>query len=853
MLALPLFMVACEPDTPVDEVKNPTVEITAGEATENSLSFTVSSTEATNVAWICIEATEEVPAAAAILKAGNAVEANKEVPCLANALEDNTEYTIVAVAKNSAGAVTKEIKMTTKELDPEATAIKLKSEGTMTFKAEGGKGTIEYEVINPVAGGKFSHKCEATWIKEIKTNETSATFTVEANNGDARETIITILYEEAKTQVKVKQDGVKGGNDDGEDDGNDDGKDDGKDDGEDDGKEDDDSDATDADVNFTASLINIEYLDMVEDSVAYNYCIILSDTPLSSQGMPNPSVDGTYYMLDLYSTDQATEESGVVPNGTYKLNDNLAAGTFSSGDFGWARTFKGGEDTLYLYAEGTVVVSDGKIVADITMEDGSTHHVVYKGDLSWGYGGGDGGGPSLPDVFEATHTATKWFSGGQDSYYGFKYAVAGEDFSLNVFFPTKYASENALAAGDYIWSTTTKYGYNDFENEFTTKTHIFDGVDLSSELISITAGKALVEVEGDVYHIELTLLGSNYQVYMIQFDGKFNDAGTDDSEPVAEVVFTKMDYISHLDLGGYGPHRYKLSNENNDVMVLLVNDTDATESYIKTKEYNWINASNSGNPGYFSTTDVKINGSSYKAVSGSMTVVTEDDYRMSITMTLVNEYQEEQILKFNGKIGGEKLATPTVTVEYTSGLTANVSWTAVEGAKDYTLKINGGNENTTAGTTATLNDLAYGTTYTVSVVANPADSDVKASDAGTATFTTEADPNAGGDDSGDGDGGNTGGVSYENWVFNASFNFTSLLVTLTDGTHTVTCTLSELSAGSFTIGNSGTLYAKDLAVDGVAAESASGTITLDDSSYKISIDAVINGVKYTGTSTNGIA
>ena len=848
MLALPLFMVACEPDTPVDEVKNPTVEITAGEATENSLSFTVSSTEATNVAWICIEATEEVPAAAAILKAGNAVEANKEVPCLANALEDNTEYTIVAVAKNSAGAVTKEIKMTTKELDPEATAIKLKSEGTMTFKAEGGKGTIEYEVINPVAGGKFSHKCEATWVKEIKTNETSATFTVEANNGDARETIITILYEEAKTQVKVKQDGVKGGNDDGEDDGNDDGNDD----GEDDGKEDDDSDATDADVNFTASLINIEYLDMVEDSVAYNYCIILSDTPLSSQGMPNPSVDGTYYMLDLYSTDQATEESGVVPNGTYKLNDNLAAGTFSSGDFGWARTFKGGEDTLYLYAEGTVVVSDGKIVADITMEDGSKHHVVYKGDLSWGNGGGDGGGPSLPDVFEATHTATKWFSGGQDSYYGFKYAVAGEDFSLNVFFPTKYASENALAAGDYIWSTTTKYGYNDFENEFTTKTHIFDGVDLSSELISITAGKALVEVEGDVYHIELTLLGSNYNVYMIQFDGKFNDAGTDDSEPVAEVVFTKMDYISHLDLGGYGPHRYKLSNENNDVMVLLVNDTDATESYIKTKEYNWINASNSGNPGYFSTTDVKINGSSYKAVSGSMTVVTEDDYRMSITMTLVNEYQEEQTLKFNGKIGGEKLATPTVTVEYTSGLTANVSWTAVEGAKDYTLTINGGNENTTTGTTATLNDLAYGTTYTVSVVANPADSDVKASDAGTATFTTEADPNAGGDDSGDGDGGNTGGVSYENWVFTATLG--SNMFTFTDGTHTVTCSYNQLSTSMPANDTTGFAYTSNFKVNGEAVDAAnvSGSVDLSYSTYKITLNLVINGVKYTGTSTNGI-
>ena len=164
LMALPLALVACKPDTPVDEVKNPTVEVTAGEATENSLTFTVSSTEATNVAWMCVEATEEVPAAAVILQVGNAVEANKEVKCLANALEEDTEYTIVAVAKNSAGAVTKEINMSTNKLDPQTSSIKLKS-GEASFKAEGGNGTIEYEIINAVPNGKFSHACKDTWLR----------------------------------------------------------------------------------------------------------------------------------------------------------------------------------------------------------------------------------------------------------------------------------------------------------------------------------------------------------------------------------------------------------------------------------------------------------------------------------------------------------------------------------------------------------------------------------------------------------------------------------------------------------------------------------------------------------------
>ena len=52
LLALPLMMVACEPDTPVDEVKDPTVAVTAGTATENSISFTVTSTDADEVAYL---------------------------------------------------------------------------------------------------------------------------------------------------------------------------------------------------------------------------------------------------------------------------------------------------------------------------------------------------------------------------------------------------------------------------------------------------------------------------------------------------------------------------------------------------------------------------------------------------------------------------------------------------------------------------------------------------------------------------------------------------------------------------------------------------------------------------------
>ena len=87
------------------------------------------------------------------------------------------------------------------------------------------------------------------------------------------------------------------------------------------------------------------------------------------------------------------------------------------------------------------------------------------------------------------------------------------------------------------------------------------------------------------------------------------------------------------------------------------------------------------------------------------------------------------------------LATPVVTAT-AEGNSVVVSWGAVAGAKNYTVTCGTTSFNTTE-TYATLN-LEYATEYTISVVANPADSTVNsASEAGVATVTTEAAPGGG--------------------------------------------------------------------------------------------------------------
>lgn len=89
------------------------------------------------------------------------------------------------------------------------------------------------------------------------------------------------------------------------------------------------------------------------------------------------------------------------------------------------------------------------------------------------------------------------------------------------------------------------------------------------------------------------------------------------------------------------------------------------------------------------------------------------------------------------------LATPVVTAT-ASGNTISVSWEAVEGAKDYTVTC-GSHSLTVEFTGATFKELEYETTYAISVVANPSNSSLNsASEAGTASATTEKAPEQGG-------------------------------------------------------------------------------------------------------------
>ena len=732
LLAMPLAFAACEtPDQPVDEVKDPTVAITVGEATESSIAFTITTTDADEVKYLVVESAEGTPTATEVLSNGTAAEVNAEAGCYVAELKAETEYTIVAAAKNAKAVAKAEAKMTTKK---------------------GGE-----EPVPPTPGDEY-------------------------------------------------------------------------------------------DVTFTANEAHIEYYGD-QFSPGYNYYVILSDVGMElTENEMSFKETGIYYLLDLYAADSAENNNYTVPNGKYKAATSSAAGTFGIGDYGAGLNIVDGVPTYYIYADGEVVVSDGKIEAVITMDDGAKHKITFEGSL---YFGGNGEEPVPPTgEFSTTHTATKWLWGGASSY-GNKYQVIGDNFSVDVHFPAQFAQENSLTAGDYIWTTTTWFGYNDFDNEFTTRSLSVDGTS-----VAVDGGSAKVEANGDEYHIELTLEGRDGFKYMIEYNGKLNEKEEVENGNIVITSLSEGVYNS-----SYGFYTFKAANDK-VTFDLLINDYQAQATTIYADDFMYAPMKSlTGSIGYFFVDNFKLDGVKYKPQVNSTMKVTGDGTNIEMTLNLFMDSGDELVVVYNGTVGGNggngggdtpaeptKLATPSVS-GVVSGNAATISWQQVAGAKDYTVTLNGSLVSTVAETYIVYSDLEYGVTYSVSVVANPADSAANsASDAGTATFTTEADPNAGGNE-----GGNDSGASFENWVFDASLNMSAGIITVTDGSHTVEFTLNQVGGGTFYIFDNGVLNITKVVVNGVETTDASGTVEMSsNNSYYIGLDCTINGVKYTGKSNNPV-
>ena len=232
---------------------------------------------------------------------------------------------------------------------------------------------------------------------------------------------------------------------------------------------------------------------------------------------------------------------------------------------------------------------------------------------------------------------------------------------------------------------------------------------------------------------------------------------TTERDPNAVVVeFTSMSYVGTEDtypMYGEYCHVFELTNSNNYKMNLYVGSYQASSTTISEGSYHYEGKENLG---YASTQwgfQSKIwNADGYVgAASSNSTMVVKrsgDVYNIDFTL-IIND--QTHFFVCNAPIGVQQQPVALETPVVSSSVNGNevvVSWSAINGAANYTVTL-GSQSQTVNGTTVTFSNLEYSTSYTVSVVANPADTTANlASDAGTATFTTEADPNAGGNEGG---------------------------------------------------------------------------------------------------------
>uniref|UniRef100_UPI004057417E BACON domain-containing protein n=1 Tax=Alistipes sp. TaxID=1872444 RepID=UPI004057417E len=314
------------------------------------------------------------------------------------------------------------------------------SENPLNFPEEGGTGVITYTLKNPLPEGEVLITENADWIEEAKVSSAGRiTFLVEANSGEARSTTILVSYESTSFSVKVNQEAASNDNP---------------------------EIGSDYDVELTLHYASGSYYGTMH-STNYNYYIFLSDNGLDSE---NYMLENScYYILDLYSNLSPSNPSKIqVPTGTYRFDpsDSAAAGSIGASYSYYAITGTGEAYEELTYSDATLEVkSDGSMELFATLQDGSTHHILFSGDYSLPEYKEEGGGSSGSDGYYSNLTGDKSANlsqcMGYAEWYGDYYECGGGNWVITL--------EREMGEGDAITFDLICKGTamnNDFSGEY---------------------------------------------------------------------------------------------------------------------------------------------------------------------------------------------------------------------------------------------------------------------------------------------------------------------------------------------------------------------------------------------------
>ena len=449
-----------------------------------------------------------------------------------------------------------------------AAELTLTSEATLEFPAEGGEGTITYtaemvEVTREVAEPKVEATCEADWVTDLTVAE-NITFTVTANEAEARDTKVVVTYGDKSFEVAVKQ-AAKGEEPEPED-----------------------------GVKFAATYLQGDYYGDEYSPGVGNYFFYLSDLGIDESGSAYPS--GTYYRVDVYVPLFEGEGEVSLPVGTYNFDANDTCAEWTIGNYyssyivfdenGYCTTGETGAP----FTAATLVVTESGLTLTATI-DGKEHTVTYEGKGEWV----DYTAEAEPTAFtanyaNATYYGDQYTPGVADNFYlflsdnGFDsegYPMAnGHYYRFDIYSDIIDTTNGIeLPDGTYEFDLTDSCAAGTFTNEYS----MYFAIDEYGEDYTATsyysAGKLVKE--GNKITAEVVIAGATHT---IEFEGDITiyDARTPEEDPDQPVDPEDPDQPTP----GEG-----VSTLTGDVELNITNASYALESYsdyYSSDTYNWM-------------------------------------------------------------------------------------------------------------------------------------------------------------------------------------------------------------------------------------------------------------------------
>jgi len=403
-LMLTLSFSSCNDDDDNGPAVTPAVTLTAGVATENSVSFTVSPADAEKCAYICVEKTSDaLPAAAAILTEGTTVAADKDSQITVSDLTPNTTYVIAAAV--SYGTTTGEV----------VKIEMLTSVGTPTVALEKGEVTDTSAVVNVAT----QYAASGAWTLVGKDDELPAAADVLENGtafevtDDAAEIALFGLDPETDYRVAVA---VANGD-----------------------KVSEVADIVvttakgDYDRNFVAYEAAVSYYGNVQGVGTGDYYVGLSNEDQTQ-----------IFFFDLYGPRAIDPDKALIPDGTYHWDaeDSFAEFTCCNAEYSNYYYFdaSAGGENYVAYTDVVLKVANTEgvteFVAMVTLETGEKVRVAFDGEFQMTNESGDLRliGEDVADL-KFTHAA--------GYYHGDYYGAGTGNFALNF-------ADVPIAGGGYL-------------------------------------------------------------------------------------------------------------------------------------------------------------------------------------------------------------------------------------------------------------------------------------------------------------------------------------------------------------------------------------------------------------------